>query len=89
LNALPPDFYYSAHFNIPGFHICSDLQEEYHAWWGRDGQGNSIADTACAGYGWSEVFYSPRRQIRMMDEQLQMRHSLTTADIGRRNLPGI
>ena len=27
LNALPPDYYYSAHFNIPEFHIRPDLEE--------------------------------------------------------------
>jgi hypothetical protein len=85
LNALPPDFYYSAHYNLPEFHICPDLEQEYHAWWGVDKQGNAIADTACAGYGWSEVFFSPRKQIAMMNDQLQARHGLSIADILRRN----
>jgi hypothetical protein len=86
LNALPPDFYYSAHFNIPEFHIRPDLQQEYREWWGKDSYGNYIADTACAGYGWSEVFYSPRKQIKMINEQLETRHNLAIADIVRRNL---
>jgi hypothetical protein len=85
LNALPPDFYYSAHFNIPELHIRPDLEEEYRQWWGQDGDGNFIADTACAGYGWSEVFFSPRKQIQMMNSQLGARHNLTIADIVRRN----
>ncbi|MBA4385505.1 MAG: hypothetical protein C0410_12275, partial [Anaerolinea sp.] len=52
LNALPPDYYYSAHFADPKFHIRPDLEEAYRAWWGNDAAGNVIADTACAGYGW-------------------------------------
>jgi hypothetical protein len=86
LNALPPDYYYSAHFNIPEFHIRPDLDKEYRQWWGTNGNGIAIADTACAGYGWSEVFYSPRKQIQMMNSQLEDRHHLTIADIVRRNI---
>jgi hypothetical protein len=86
LNALPPDYYYSAHFNTPDFHIRPDLEKDYHAWWGKDAEGNNIADTACAGYGWSEVFYSPRKQIQMINGQLEARHHLTIADVVRRNL---
>jgi hypothetical protein len=86
LNALPPDYYYSAHFPDPKFHICPDLDADYRSWWGKDAAGNDIADTACAGYGWSEVFYSPRKQIQMMNSQLQARHGLTIADIVTRNL---
>jgi hypothetical protein len=67
LNALPPDYYYSAHFSILEFHIDPELESEYHEWWGKDGVGNDIADTACAGYGWSEVFFNPRKQIEMMN----------------------
>lgn len=86
LNALPPDFYFSAHFSDPGFHIRPDLEQVYRTWWGEDLDGNDIADTACAGYGWSEVFYSPRKQIQMMNSQLVSRHNLTIADILTRNL---
>jgi hypothetical protein len=86
LNALPPDYYYSAHFNIPEFHIRPDLDQEYRQWWGTNGNGLAIADTACAGYGWSEVFYSPRKQIQMMNSQLEDRHHLTIADIVRQNI---
>jgi hypothetical protein len=88
LNALPPDFYYSAHFNDPQFHIRPELEQVYRQWWGTDASGNYIADTACAGYGWSEVFYSPRKQIQMMNSQLESRHHLTIADIVRRNISG-
>jgi hypothetical protein len=87
LNALPPDFYYSAHYNIPEFHIEPELEADYRAWWGVDGNGQMIADTACAGYGWSEVFFSPRKQIEMMNSQLISRHQMTIADIVRRNIP--
>lgn len=86
LNALPPDYYYSAHFNEPDLHIRPDLEVEYRDWWGKDRNGNMIADTACAGYGWSEVFYSPRKQIQMMNGELRTRHQLTIADIVKRNL---
>lgn len=86
LNALPPDYYYSAHFDIPEFHVDPVLQTQYRDWWGRDETGNYIADTACAGYGWSEVFYSPRKQIQMMNSQLQSRHGITIAQIIQRNL---
>lgn len=86
LNALPPDYYYSAHFCEPEFHIIPDLEEQYRAWWGVDSAGQSIADTACAGYGWSEAFFNPRKQIHMIDEQLQERHGLTIANIVRRHL---
>ncbi len=86
LNALPPDYYYSAHFDIPEFHIRPDMEQEYRRWWGTDASGACIADTACAGYGWSEVFYSPRKQIQMMNGELKTRHNLTIADIVRRNI---
>jgi hypothetical protein len=86
LNALPPDYYYSAHYNIPEMHICPDLENKYRRWWGEDRQGNMIADTACAGYGWSEVFFSPRKQIEMMNSELMARHHLTIDEIMRRNL---
>lgn len=85
LNALPPDFYYSAHFKDPGFHIRPELETTYRQWWGMDKDGVEIAETACAGYGWSEVFYSPRKQIQMMNSQLGARHGLTIAEIVSRN----
>jgi hypothetical protein len=86
LNALPPDYYYSAHFNVPEVHIQPELEKEYRQWWGKDEEGNSITDTACAGYGWSEIFFSPRKQIQMINGELGARHNLTIADIVRRNL---
>lgn len=86
LNALPPDFYYSAHYHDAKMHICPDLDEAYRAWWGQDAAGNWIADTACAGYGWSEVFFSPRKQIEMINGELKARHGLGIADVVRRNL---
>ncbi len=86
LNALPPDYYYSAHFDVPEMHIRPDLEREYRQWWGQDAKGAWLADQACAGYGWSEVFYSPRKQVQMINGQLQSRHGLTLADVLRRNL---
>jgi len=86
LNALPPDYYYSAHIPRNEMHMDPALEQEYRAWWGEDSRGNSIADTACAGYGWSEAFYSPRKQLQMMNSELTSRHGLTIADILLRNL---
>lgn len=86
LNALPPDYYYSAHYADPAFHFDPGLEEQYRAWWGEDAAGNAIADTACAGYGWAEAFFNPRKQIQMINEQLLARHHLTIGDIVRRNL---
>ncbi len=86
LNALPPDYYYSAHFNVPELHIDPQLEAGYRSWWGQDPEGSFLADTACAGYGWSEVFYSPRKQIQMINDQLAMRHNMSIADVVRRNL---
>ena len=86
LNALPPDYYYSAHYPQPGFHIRPDLEEQYRDWWGTDADGNYIADTACAGYGWAEAFFNPRKQLQMIDDQLSERHGLTIAEVVRRNL---
>jgi hypothetical protein len=86
LYALPPDYYYSAHFDTPELHIRPDLEREYREWWGQDNKGDSIADTACAGYGWSEVFFSPRKQIEMINGQLGDRHEMTIAEIVRRNI---
>ncbi len=86
LNALPPDYYYSAHYSQPELHIRPDLEAQYRAWWGEDREGRAIADTACAGYGWSEVFFSPRRQIEMMNGELGRRHGMNIAEIVRRNL---
>jgi hypothetical protein len=86
LNALPADYYYSAQFPIAGLHIRPDLHEEYRTWWGQDRQGKYVADTACAGYGWSEAFFSPRKQIAMINQQLQERHNMSIDTILRRNL---
>lgn len=85
LNALPPDFYWSAHFAQPEFHFEPSLEQRYRDWWGIDDNGAIIADTACAGYGWSESFFNPRKHLQMIHEQLGSRHNLTLADLLRRN----
>jgi hypothetical protein len=87
LNALPPDYYYSAHYADLDLHIRPELEKNYRAWWGLDEHGNEVAATACAGYGWSEVFYSPRKQVEMINGELRARHDLTIADIVLRNHP--
>lgn len=86
LDSQPPDYYWSPHFARPKFHIQPELQEEYRAWWGQDETGAWIADTACAGYGWSEAFFTPRKFIRMMNEQLTSRHGMTIAQIVSRRM---
>ena len=86
LNALPPDYYYSAHYPESGFHIRPDLEEQYRDWWGTDNDGQAIADTACAGYGWAEAFFNPRKQLQMINDQLSERHGLTIAEVVRRNM---
>lgn len=79
LNALAPDFYYSPYFNQPEMHIVPEAYSAYRSWWGEDSQGRSVADTACAGFGWSEAFFNPGKQLRMIEEQLRARHGLSLA----------
>ena len=86
LNALAPDFYWSAHYAELKFHFDPELERRYRAWWGMDDAGNWIADTACAGYGWSEAFFNPRKHLRMINEQLAERHNLSIAQIIERSL---
>jgi hypothetical protein len=66
-------------------HVCPDLEVAYREWWGEDNTGKMIADTACAGYGWSEVFYSPRKQIEMINGELGARHQMTIDQVVKRN----
>lgn len=77
LNSLLPDYYYSPHFVEPEMHICPAAQSAYRDWWGRDRGGRWIADTACSGYGWSEAFFNPGRQLRMIEAELKRRHGLS------------
>ncbi len=84
LNALAPDFYYSPYFNQSEMHIAPEAYAAYRSWWGEDSQGRSVADTACAGYGWSEAFFNPGKQLRMIEEQLQARHGLSLAALLKR-----
>ncbi len=86
LNTLPPDYYWSAHYPRPEFHFDAQLEEEYRTWWGQDEQGLWIADTACAGYGWSEAFFNPGKHLRMINGQLHERHGLSVTDIIQRGL---
>ena len=86
LNAIPPDFYYSAHFPHPEFHIRPDLEVRYRAWWGRDPNGIPIADTACAGYGWSEAFFNPAKLIDMINDQLRERHRVNITNVLKRHV---
>ncbi len=81
LNAQPPDFYWSPHYSDLNFHINPQLETEYREWWGQDQKGKWIADTACAGYGWSEAFFHPQKFIRMMNVELKTRHHLEIKDI--------
>ena len=89
LNALPPDYYWSAHFADPAFHFDPAQETAYRNWWGEDASGAMIADTACAGYGWSEAFFNPSQHLRMVNTQLQLRHQIDLAALIQRNLSAI
>ena len=84
LNVLAPDYYYSPHFEDSKMHINPASEAAYRRWWGQDAEGRWIADTACAGYGWSEAFFNPGKQLRMIEGELVRRHGLTIADLARR-----
>ena len=86
INALAPDYYWSAHYAQPGFHFDSELENQYRAWWGYDRAGKAIADTACAGYGWSEAFFNPRKHLSMMEQQLSERHDLSISDLTKQRI---
>ncbi len=86
INALAPDYYWSAHYAQPGFHFDPELENQYRAWWGHDRAGKSIADTACAGYGWSEAFFNPRKHLSMIEQQLSERHDLSIADLMKQRI---
>ncbi len=86
LNALPPDYYYSPHYAEPEMHFRPEAQEAYRQWWGQDKAGNWIADTACSGYGWSEAFFNPGKQLRMIEEELQKRHGISLQEIVKRSI---
>ncbi|HEX5869699.1 MAG TPA: hypothetical protein VFY65_04765, partial [Longimicrobium sp.] len=86
LNALPPDYYYSAHYADPRLHFDPRLESDYQAWWGFDGAGRSVGETACAGYGWSEVFFNPRKQVAMINAELAGRNEGDISSIVQRNL---
>ena len=81
LNPLPPDYYYSAHFPQPEYHIDHQAHERYSKWWGQDAEGNNIADTACAGYGWSEAFFAPEMQLEMINAELKTRHQISLKEV--------
>ena len=86
LNALAPDYYWSAHYAESGFHFNPELEEQYRVWWRKDEAGNWIAETACAGYGWSEAFFNPRKHLRMINGELAERHGLSVAEIIKRSV---
>lgn len=86
LNALPPDNYYSAHYSHDELHFDAEFERRYQAWWGFDASGHAIAETACAGYGWSEVFFNPRKQVSMMNAELRKRNEGELASIAERSI---
>lgn len=85
LDVIKPDYYWSPHFSEMKMHINTNFQDDYFKWWGIDSKGNDIAKTACSGYGWSESFFNPPKQIRMINEQLHLRHELSINDLILRN----
>jgi hypothetical protein len=86
LNGQPPEYYWSPHYPQLEMHMQPQLQKKYRTWWGQDARGNWVADTACAGYGWSEVFFHPEKQIRMMNEQLRERSNMTICEVVTRRM---
>jgi hypothetical protein len=86
LNALPPDHYWSAHYAEPALHFDPELEARYNAWWGADDEGRPVGETACAGYGWSEVFFNPRKQVAMIQAELGRRNGADLRRIVERNL---
>ena len=86
LNAMPPDYYYSAHYPYEELHFDMDEEQKYKDWWGQDNEGNWVSETACAGFGWSEAFFNPRKQKEMIDEQLNLRNKTSIKKIIQRNI---
>jgi hypothetical protein len=83
LNALAPNFYDSAQMGEAVWHIDAERAAAYRRWWGRDSEGRWIADSLCAGVGWSEAFFTPAEQIRMLTERLHRNHLSLAAAILR------
>lgn len=81
LNTIKPEYYWSPHFLEGEMHIHPSLQYRYQNWWGVDSNKRDISLTVCAGYGWSESFFNPTKQIKMINEQLQIRHKLSIKDL--------
>jgi hypothetical protein len=81
LNALAPDFYDSAHQPHGEWHASPEAAAHYRSWWGQDSEGRWISDSLCAGVGWSEAFFSPAEQLRMLNRRLQENHDLTLCQI--------
>lgn len=86
LNGQAPEYYWSPHYPQLEMHMQPQLQKKYRTWWGQDDAGKWIADTACAGYGWSEAFFHPAKQIRMMNEQLMSRNTMKISTIIERRM---
>jgi hypothetical protein len=86
LNSLEPNYYYAAHFREPEMHILPSLEKEYQDWWGKDKNGKKIANSLCAGFGWSFVYFTPEKQIQVIDHHLQSKHSMTLPDVISHNI---
>jgi hypothetical protein len=86
LDALAPDFYDSAQFSAPEWHVDPTRATACRDWWGQNEAGEWIADTLCAGVGWSEAFFAPPEQVRMLEGRLRKRHRRTIASILSGNL---
>lgn len=86
LNSLAPNYYYAAHFMEPEMHIFPHLESEYQNWWGEDRDGKKISSSLCAGFGWSFVYFTPEKQVQVINNYLQENHTMSIVDIIYRNM---
>jgi len=86
LDSLAPNYYYAAHFMEPEMHISPYLESEYQNWWGDDRDGKKIYSSLCAGFGWSFVYFTPEKQVQVINNHLQKIHKMSLVDIINRNM---
>jgi hypothetical protein len=86
LHSLAPNYYYAAHFMEPEMHIAPHLESEYQDWWGEDRDGKKISSSLCAGFGWSFVYFTPEKQVQVINKYLQEIHKMSLVDIINRNM---
>jgi hypothetical protein len=73
-------------FPHPEFHIRPALSQRYRAWWGRDKQGQWIANIPHLGGDSSDALFDPLRQIRTLNAHLQTGHETSLGSVISRHL---